>query len=156
MLGVAGLALALTGCSFLPWESDATAPEPSSSARVSSAVETPSGAGGLRPATSQERVALSSLGMLELKTSAYAFDLPEGRSLVGAVLTYEGSPNRQHPGLLVTYGSKFALVSCDWDGSNALGVDVGAAGQAGIDALRPVLGDAMCEPWIVPSESGNG
>jgi len=143
---VAGMALALSGCSFV-----VTPDRPSVAPTTPSAASASPAAIGLRAATKPERIALSQLGLLPLDEPAFAYDLPKGRSLVGAQITYEGSPQRQHPGMLVTYAGKFALVSCDWDGSDALGVSVGNEGQQGIAALTAVLGDQLCQPWITAS-----
>lgn len=129
--------------------------EPTGVASASSAA-TQGGASALREATAEERVALSNLGMLESNEKAFAYDLSEGRSLIGAVLTYEGQTTRRHPGMVVVYRSKFALVKCDWDGSDALGTDVGVSAQRGITALRAELGDELCDPWILPSTGGRG
>lgn len=106
---------------------------------------------GLRAATKSERVALTQLGLLQVDDPAHTYDLPHGRALVGAELTYEGSPTSRHPAMLVTYEGRIALVSCDWDGSDALGVSVGNEGQRGVAALVSVLGEKLCQPWIVES-----
>jgi len=128
----------------------------SSAASANSTVSTESGVNGLRDATHQERAALAQLGRLELNERALAFDLPKGRSLVGAVLTHEGAPTVRHAGMAVTYESRIALVTCGWDGSDAIGVDVGSAGQRGVAALRQVFGDELCDPWIVSSPGSRG
>jgi hypothetical protein len=142
----AAIALLVGGCTtfVLP-----VVPSPQPSGSASSAASSGATTGGLRDATTDERSDLARLGMLALGEPAYAFDLPAGRSLVGAVLTYEGAPARRHPGMVVADGSRFALVTCEWDGRGALGVDVGTQGQQGITALRGVLGDELCDPWIV-------
>lgn len=147
MAGIVGIVVALSGCSF----SDTPDRPPVAPVKPASPGASAIAQLGLRAATEAERVALTNLGLLQVDDPAFAYDLPQGRALVGAEITYEGSRPQRHPGMLVTYQGKIALVSCDWDGSDALGVSVGNEGQRGVAALVSVLGEKLCQPWIVES-----
>ncbi len=145
--GIVGVAVALSGCSLINTpDRPPVAPVNPASPGASAIAQL-----GLRAATEAERVALTNLGLLQVDDPAYTYDLPHGRALVGAEITYEGSRPQRHPGMLVTYQGRIALVSCDWDGSDALGVSVGNEGQRGVEALVSVLGEQLCQPWIVES-----
>lgn len=129
---VLAAAIALTGCSNLP---------PLASERDPSLAKITMGVSqAMRAATHPERVQLSKLG--DLDGEAWAIDLPKSRTLLAGRV----GPNSR-PEMLVTSGDQIARVSCAWDGSEAIGVDVGDSGKLAVADMVGYFGNELCESF---------
>ena len=132
------LVVLMAGCSAGVDETpDPTPPRPT---------KTPSAI--MRPANAGERIHLARVGLLQIDAEALAVDLGAGRSLVSGILEHPGE-RPTYPAMVLVYAEHWAYVGCDWDGSKAIGVDVGKtkAGEA-IRATIDYFGTDICEPWI--------
>ena len=105
----------------------------------------------LRPANAGERINLARIGLLPPGAEALAVDLGKGRSLVSGILEKDTSVRPTHPTMVLTYGQHWAYVTCDWDGTRAIGTSVSKAkAQAAIRATVDYFGEDICELWVSP------
>lgn len=102
----------------------------------------------MRAATEQERLILGKLGILQPDAQAFAIDLIEGRVLASGFVT---SNERTFPVMIVTDGEHVAHVSCDWNGSAALGIDTDQVGRMAVRATVDLLGQEVCESPFKPT-----
>lgn len=108
----------------------------------------PCAAPGMREAGPDERSMLSRFGILPKDREACAVDVVDRVALVSAVLSHPGNDDSEYPAMILTDGLRFAHISCDWDGSKALGVNAGQRGRDAVAATRAQFGDRICTPWI--------
>ncbi|HBX81783.1 MAG: hypothetical protein WAV45_02140 [Propionibacteriaceae bacterium] len=86
----------------------------------------------------------------------FAVDLSGERTFIAGAYVDNVGPGfftpRPSYGMVVTDGRKLAVVSCQWDGSEALGVDTGPAGRAAVQSAIARYGSGMCPNlWIQPT-----
>lgn len=154
LLSVAMLASLVTACTPA-----GTAPPSATTSPSPSQVVTwvPPTVGVPRDVTQSELLLLKTkMGTFRGSPAPFAVDLGGERTFIaGAYVDYVGPgfvTPRPAYGMVVTDGQRLAVVSCEWDGSLALGVDTGPAGRAAVQLAIARYGSGMCANlWIKPT-----